>query len=498
MRLGVLKLLDYPNCFKEAAQRKGLLLPSLETLARMEAAELTRLWDLALQADAALEAANRGGRGRRAVRRAAAAAALRAARAAAGGRRCARARGTVLRAADPRARRRRRRRRGGGGGSGAAATLAQALGEANPADDARCRWSYSRSRARCARLARRRGISEADAEELAAAIALSLGQGRPRARRRTAATATAAAATAESAARRDYEAYERGYPPLRRPADGGPHDSLMARHLTHEIYDELKDVRTASGFSIDDVIRPGVRLPHHPIGLVAGDSECYEMFPALFDVAVHDWHGWHRSQSPSHKTDTDASKLEIPAGWPAVAARCLSSLRIDVRRNFVGWMFTPSLNSTGRAGVERAGQALFEQLTEGQQGRYHPLGTLDDATRAQLKAEGVHFEAPDLAALHAGAGAAPRLRPRRVGRPPRRLPVGRRPPRRPRQRGGPPAPRGAERRRPRQRLQHATPSPRSIGRRATASRRARAAMTVCRPTSTPGCASRSFRLPRRR
>ena len=240
-----------------------------------------------------------------------------------------------------------------------------------------------------------------------------------------------------------HESYERGYPPLRRPADGGPHDSLMARHLTHEIYDELKDVRTASGFSIDDVIRPGVRLPHHPIGLVAGDSECYEMFPALFDVAVHDWHGWHRSQSPSHKTDTDASKLEIPAGWPAVAARCLSSLRIDVRRNFVGWMFTPSLNSTGRAGVERAGQALFEQLTEGQQGRYHPLGTLDDATRAQLKAEGVHFEPPDLAALHAARA------PRRTGPTSTSGPTtaastaGRRPARRPRQRGGPPAPRRA-------------------------------------------------------
>ena len=40
-----------------------------------------------------------------------------------------------------------------------------------------------------------------------------------------------------------------------------------------------RQVRTASGFSLDDVVRPGVRLPTHEIGLLAGDSECYEMFP---------------------------------------------------------------------------------------------------------------------------------------------------------------------------------------------------------------------------
>ena len=132
------------------------------------------------------------------------------------------------------------------------------------------------------------------------------------------------------------------------------HTSLMAKHLTQEIYDELKDVRTASGFSIDDVIRPGVRLPTHTVGVVAGDSECYEMFPSLFDLIVHDWHGWHRSQSPSHKTDTDASKLEIPSAWLGEASSSLLGIRIDVRRNFVGWMFTPSLRASGRAGVERA------------------------------------------------------------------------------------------------------------------------------------------------
>ena len=52
-----------------------------------------------------------------------------------------------------------------------------------------------------------------------------------------------------------YELYERGFPYLLRPADGGVHASLMARHLTLEMYEELKEVRTASGYTIDDISR---------------------------------------------------------------------------------------------------------------------------------------------------------------------------------------------------------------------------------------------------
>ena len=328
VRMAVLKLLDYPAVFKEAAQRKGQMLPSLETLSRMAAAEMSQVWEQALQAEASLDAS---------------------AQPPAAGPARAPVAGELA----------------GGSSSGALAEVAGAP----------------------------RGAITADADandELAAAIALSM-----------------APAASDTGAYQAHEHYERGYPPIRRPSEGGPHTSLMAKHLTPDIYDELKEVRTAAGFSIDDVIRVGVRLPTHPVGLLAGDSECYETFPALFDAVVHEWHGWHRSQSPSHKTDTDASKLEIPREWPELAGRVLLSTRIDVRRNFVGWMFTPSLNAAGRAGVERAGQALFEQLGDEQQGEYFSFGSLDETMSARLHSEGVHFVPPDAAHLHAGAGAAP-------------------------------------------------------------------------------------------
>ena len=89
------------------------------------------------------------------------------------------------------------------------------------------------------------------------------------------------------------------------------------------------------------------------------------------------------------------------------AATCLRGIRIDVRPYFDGWMFTPSLNVTGRAGVERASQAFFEQLREEHVGKYHPLVSIDEPTRTRLRVMEIYFETPDLRTLQAGAGAAP-------------------------------------------------------------------------------------------
>ena len=284
----MLRLLDYPSLFREVSQRKGLVLPSIENLSRLDAVALADFWAQALQAEASLEAGAQSA-------------------SQAGGA------GAPMVPAD------------GAAPAAPAASLANLEGEA---DDALAPAEL---------LAESPDLEAEDIEFLRHALS----------------SGPLPTDLQHSEFRNRHERYERGYPYL---AASGRHTSLMARHLTPELYDELKEQRTATGFTLDDVIRPGVRLPDHPIGALAGESECYETFPALFDMIVHDWHGWHRSQSPSHKGDTDASKLEMPEGYADAAAACLRGIRIDVRRNFVGWMFTPSLNMTGRAGVERASQ----------------------------------------------------------------------------------------------------------------------------------------------
>ena len=191
--------------------------------------------------------------------------------------------------------------------------------------------------------------------------------------------------------------YERGFPSLRLPAVGGVHSSLMAKHLTRELYDQLKDARTAGGLTLHDVIRPGVRLPSHPVGCLAGDVECYDKFPALFDAVILEWHGWNRLQGPPHRSDLEPTRLELPPDWAEEIGPYLHAVRIEARRNFADSPFTPSLDAAGRAGIERGGAALFELLnsTSELRGTYHALSSLsvrrlDTPTHARSSANLSH------------------------------------------------------------------------------------------------------------
>ena len=62
----------------------------------------------------------------------------------------------------------------------------------------------------------------------------------------------------------------------------------MAKCLTREMYAQLRDRATPSGFTLDNVIQTGVDNPGHPfimtVGAVAGDEETYEVFKVSPDV----------------------------------------------------------------------------------------------------------------------------------------------------------------------------------------------------------------------
>ena len=65
------------------------------------------------------------------------------------------------------------------------------------------------------------------------------------------------------------------------------HKSLMAKYLNKEIFDKLKDLKTANNFSIEDAIYSGLKNPDSGIGIYAGDSESYILFSPLFDKIIY-------------------------------------------------------------------------------------------------------------------------------------------------------------------------------------------------------------------
>ena len=68
--------------------------------------------------------------------------------------------------------------------------------------------------------------------------------------------------------------------------------SLLKKHLTKEVLDDLKGKKTTSfKSSLKDVIQSGVENLDSGIGIYAPDSESYTLFAALFDPIIEEYHG---------------------------------------------------------------------------------------------------------------------------------------------------------------------------------------------------------------
>jgi creatine kinase len=59
---------------------------------------------------------------------------------------------------------------------------------------------------------------------------------------------------------------------------GTAHQSLMAKTMTHELFDKLKDLKTPSGWTLARAINTGTCHPTSFVGCHAGDLESYDMF----------------------------------------------------------------------------------------------------------------------------------------------------------------------------------------------------------------------------
>eukprot|EP00493_Phyllostaurus_siculus_P027068 UN27414 len=107
-------------------------------------------------------------------------------------------------------------------------------------------------------------------------------------------------------------AYQKFIPQMDFPDLSG-HNNCMAKVLNPKLYAKLRDVKTPSGFTLDQVIQTGVDNPGHPcgiatVGCVAGDEESYEVFADLFDPIIEERHNGF-SKNDKHVTDLDTRKI---------------------------------------------------------------------------------------------------------------------------------------------------------------------------------------------
>ncbi|KAH9600733.1 ATP:guanido phosphotransferase [Trypanosoma melophagium] len=176
--------------------------------------------------------------------------------------------------------------------------------------------------------------------------------------------------------------------------------SLLKKHLTKKVFDELKGQKTSLGATLMDVIQSGVANLDSGIGLYAPDAESYKVFAALFDPVIEEYHqGFKPSDKQPPKDFGDLSTLvDLDPD-----NKYIVSTRVRCARNLDGYPFNPLLKKEQYEEIEARVKAQLETMTGELQGKYYPLTGMDKETQNKLIQDHFLFKEGDrfLQAAHA-------------------------------------------------------------------------------------------------
>jgi creatine kinase/arginine kinase len=167
--------------------------------------------------------------------------------------------------------------------------------------------------------------------------------------------------------------------------------SLLAKYLTKEVFEELKNKKTSSGFTLDGVINSGVQNPDSGIGAYAGDEESYEVFASLFDPIIKEYHSF--SKTDKHKSNLNPDDLKAPN--PDSENKYILSTRIRVGRNAANIPLGPAISKEQRKEIEKTVSETLASFTGDLAGSYYPLDNMKEADRKSLIENHFLFKAGD-------------------------------------------------------------------------------------------------------
>merc|ERR1712131_320492 len=155
--------------------------------------------------------------------------------------------------------------------------------------------------------------------------------------------------------------------------------SLVAKHVTKEKWDKLKDIETKTcGFTLAKAIACAVEFDNQHCGIYAGDWDSHKDFADVFDPLIQEYHGI--SADATHTSDMDASKIRGTISKEAP----VHSTRIRVGRNIDGFGLSPGITKQQRIDVENLMKKAFANLKGDLAGSYFPLTGMSEKVRQQL------------------------------------------------------------------------------------------------------------------
>jgi len=183
------------------------------------------------------------------------------------------------------------------------------------------------------------------------------------------------------------------------------HKSAMAKFLTQELFDKLKDVKSEKGYTLSNAIMTGVVTPHLGVGATAGDEDCWNVFKDLYYPIIKAWHGYD-AYTQTHPVDLDPSKLVFTDAQREKFNQYVKSTRIRAARNISGYSLPTGATDEDRAAVEEVLKQAFAGLSGELSGTYYEFGKLSEEQTNFLLEKGFLFQIPSARNLLTGAGAA--------------------------------------------------------------------------------------------
>jgi len=168
-------------------------------------------------------------------------------------------------------------------------------------------------------------------------------------------------------------------------------NSLMAKYLTPDIFDQLKDKKTSNGYTLENLIASGKENLDSGIGAYAGDKESYEVFAPLLDPIIQEYHQF--SKDDKHKSDFNSDNFNAPN--PDIEGKYILSTRVRVARNIADIPLGTAISNEQRNNIEKEISQILSSFDGSLAGKYYSLNNLDDETRASLIKEHFLFKAGD-------------------------------------------------------------------------------------------------------
>ena len=168
-------------------------------------------------------------------------------------------------------------------------------------------------------------------------------------------------------------------------------NSLLAKYLTNEVFEKLKDKTTSDGYTLLQAINSGLENPDSGIGVYALDEESYSTFKELFDPIIQEYHKF--SSEDHHKSNFNPDDLNAPN--PDPTDEYIVSTRIRVGRNIKDIPLGTVISNEQRNKIEKDVSSTLSSFSDDLAGKYYPLNNMNNEDRESLIKDHFLFKAGD-------------------------------------------------------------------------------------------------------